>query len=293
MERFVHRPAGTLLFLGLTLLAGLPASSRAGQESAFEKALARADELYGQRATGAAGGRAAVDPAERAIAAYREALALDPDSAPARGGLLKAIFFRSTFCDIPPESKRAITEEARAIADEGLERLEKATDRPKHEAEIEALRATPGSAELLFWVAVAWGEWAQNHSRFAAVRARAPSRIRDLAQRVVEVDPDLREGGGYLILGRLHDKTPSIPFVSGFVSSEKALSNLRMAYGAYPGNTINAVYLAEAIFRHDPPHRDEARRILTRVAAAKPRADYAVEDAHYIGLARKLLADPP
>jgi hypothetical protein len=110
---------------------------------------------------------------------------------------------------------------------------------------------------------------------------------------VVEVDPDLREAGGYLILGRLHDRTPSIPFVSGFVSTDKALSNLRKAYGAYPGNTINAVYLAEAILRHDAAHRDEARRILTRVAAAEPRADYLVEDTHYIGLARKLLADQP
>jgi hypothetical protein len=288
MVRLVSARASILL--GLALSAWLSAPSQAGEATGFDRAMARADEVYGKRAAGAAAGVALTGPAEQTIAAYREALALDPDSAVARGGLLKAIFFRSTFCNIQPEEKRAITEEARAIADDGLDRLERATDRPRHEAEIEALRATPGSAELLFWVAVAWGEWAQNHSRLAAVRARAPTRIRDLAETVIAVDPRLREAGGYLVLGRLHDKTPSIPFVSGFVSRGKALASLRKAYGDFPDNTLNAIYLAEAILRHDPEHRAEARKILARCAAAEPRADYRIEDARYIARARELLA---
>jgi predicted nucleic acid-binding protein len=189
MVRLVRARASNLL--GLALTAGL-LQSLAREATGFDRAMARADEVYAHRAAGATAGVALPGPAEQAIAAYREALAVDPDSAGAHAGLLKALFFRATFCDIQPEKKKAITEEARAIADNGLERLERATDRPRREAEIQALRARPGSAELLFWVAVAWGEWAQNHSRFAAVRARAPSRIRDLAERVVEVDPDLR-----------------------------------------------------------------------------------------------------
>jgi hypothetical protein len=282
------RPGG---LAASSLAALIWAADGAGAEDAtdFARAVQRADLEYARRAEGAQGAVALPGPIDLAIADYRKAVALEPDEASVRASLLRALFFRATFCGGGPEVRKALAAEARQVADEGVDRLERGAGEARGTARIEALRKVPGAGELLFWAAVSWGEWAQTHSRWAAVRARAPGRIRDLAQTVIDVDPTLQEGGGHLVLGRLHDKSPSIPIVSGFVSREKALANLRKAHGAFPGNTIGAVYLGEAILRHDPAHRDEAREVLARCARATPRPDYAVEDAHYIARARSLL----
>jgi hypothetical protein len=142
---------------------------------------------------------------------------------------------------------------------------------------------------VVFWAAVAWGEWALGRRRLAAVRAGAPGRIRDLAQLVIDVDPDLEEGGGYRVLGRLHDQSPRIPFITGWISHDKSVVYLRQALALGPQNTVNQVFLAEAILDHDRAHRGEARA-LERCAAATPRPEFLVEDAHYAEKSRRLLA---
>jgi hypothetical protein len=89
----------------------------------------------------------------------------------------------------------------------------------------------------------------------------------------------------------LHDLCPRVPLVTGFVSREKGLDNLRKAYAAFPYNSVNQFFLADAILRHESGNRDEARALLTRCAAAEPRPEYRVEDAHYAALARERLAN--
>ena len=78
--------------------------------------------------------------------------------------------------------------------------------------------------------------------------------------------------------------------MTGFVSRQEALSLLRRAHAVHPGNKVNQLFLAEAILRHEPGNRAEARALLERCATAEPRAEYLVEDAHYAALARDLLS---
>jgi tetratricopeptide (TPR) repeat protein len=227
---------------------------------------------------------------EEAIADYRRALTLRPDSAEARFRLLRALFFRAKFCGGDAPERRRLSEEAREVANDGLDRLEERTGGKPGPESLSALRAAPGAAELLYWCSVAWGEWALNHNRLSAAGAGAPRRIRDLAQVVIDLDPALEEGGGYRILGRLHDQCPSVPLVSGWVSRQTALDSLRKAYAAFPDNAVNQLFLAEAILRHDPAHREEARAILARLASAPPRQEYRVEQAYYVALAQERLS---
>jgi len=273
--------------LALILLLGL----QAGEPAASAEALARGDERYAHRDEGASGARADPSPIERALAEYRRALALDPDSIEARCRLLRAIFFRATFCGAPEDEQRRLFDEARRIADEGIRRIEKSRRRLKDPAWIAALKEVPDAAHLYFWAAVSWGEGAQRRSRLTAAREGAGGRIRDLAQTVIDIDPSLEEGGGYRILGRLHDLSPRLPLLSGWVSRKAALENLRRAYGMAPHNTVNQLFLAEAILRHEPSHREEAIELLRRLANTTPSAAYPVEDAHYADLARRRLAE--
>jgi tetratricopeptide (TPR) repeat protein len=249
------------------------------------------DRHYALRAEGVRGGVALTTQVDVAIAAYRRALLSDPDSIDARFRLMRALFFRSGFCGATVRERKLSLDEARKLGEQGAERLETRLGRPKGEARTAALRAVPGSVALYFWAGVSWGEWALARGKLAAARQGAASRIRDLAQTVIDIDPAYEQGGGYRILGRLHDQSPKIPLLTGWISRDKAISLLRKGLELGPDNTINQFFLAEAILNHQPSNVAEARRLLERCAAATPRPELLVEDAHYADLARRRLAE--
>jgi tetratricopeptide (TPR) repeat protein len=253
-------------------------------------ALALGDAAYARRGEGATGARAEKRQIEEAIAAYRRAAHLDSDSPEAAFKLLRALFFRASFCGATLEERRAIYEEGRQLGEAGIQRLERRIGGLAGSARIDVLRKIPAAASLYFWTAVSWGEWALARGKLAAARHGAGSRIRELAQIVVDLDPGLEEGGGYRVLGRLHDQSPRIPFLTGWVSRQEALSNLRKALAIGPRSSVNQLFLAEAILNHDSANREEARRLLILCVTSVPRDEYRVEDTYYADLARQRLA---
>jgi tetratricopeptide (TPR) repeat protein len=252
--------------------------------------VAQGDAHYGRRAEGAVGAHAQPDQVDQAIDSYRSALAADAGSKLARAHLIRAVFFRTSFSNAPNDVRRRLLREARDVADEGLRRLDVELGDAKGSARLDALRGVDDAAALHFWAAVAWGQWGLAAGKFAAVRQGAAGRVRDLGQTVVDLDPAYEQGGGYRILGRLHDQCPRIPFLTGWVSHDRGLQYLRQALALEPGNTVDQVFLAEAILAHDGAHRAEAMRLLEACAQAVPRPGLLVEDAFYIDRARKLLA---
>jgi tetratricopeptide (TPR) repeat protein len=252
--------------------------------------VALGDAHYGRRAEGAVGALAQPGEVDQAIDSYRSALTADPGSNLVRARLIRAIFFRTSFCIAPNDVRRRLLREARDVADEGLRRLDVDLGGLKGGARLEALRRVDHAVALHFWAAVAWGQWGLAHGKIAAVRQGVARRVRDLGQTVVDLDPAYEQGGGYRILGRLHDQCPRIPFLTGWVSHGRSLQYLRQALAVDPGSTVDQVFLAEAILAHDRARRAEAMRLLEACARAVPRPGLQVEDAFYIERARKLLA---
>jgi tetratricopeptide (TPR) repeat protein len=267
--------AAALLFAAITESAAL---------------VALGDAHYGRRAEGAVGARAQPGEVDQALAAYRAALAADPGSNLVRARLIRAVFFRTSFADAPSDVRRRLLREARDVADEGLRRLDADVGDAKGGARLDALRRADHAVALHFWGAVAWGQWGLASGKLAAVRQGVAPRVRDLGQTVVDLDPAYEQGGGYRILGRLHDQCPRIPFVTGWISHDRSLQYLRQALALDPASTVDQVFLAEAILAHDSGKRAEAMRLLEACARAVPRPELLVEDAHYIDRARKLLA---
>jgi hypothetical protein len=171
-----------------------------------------------------------------------------------------------------------------------VQALERALGAPRGAARVEALRARPDSAALYFWSAVAWGEWAMMRGPLTAVRTGAAGRIRDLAQTVIDVDPAFEKGGGYRILGRLHDRAPRIPIFTGWISRARGIELLERSLAADPANSISRIFLAEALADHAPQRRQEAVHLLEACARASPRPEYVVEDAHFAAMAQRRLA---
>ncbi len=251
--------------------------------------LAEADARFARRSIGAIDEVA--NPAEvaAAIALYRQALSRAPDDIEILARLMRAMHFRGAYAGAGLLEKKAIFEEGRKLGQGAIDRLEARAKAARGLSRIEALRLVKGTPELYLWTAGHWGEWALVRGKFAAARSGIAGRLRDLSQTVIDLDPALEDAAGYRLLGRLHSEAPKIPFITGWVSREKALQYLRRAYVAGPRHPVTWYFLAEAILDHEPQKRDEALRLLERCATTPPRTDTLLEDARYAILARKQL----
>lgn len=271
------------------LLFAFPAELAAADDVAA--LLAEGDAHYARRGEGARGGTADPRETDLAIQAYRRALAAAPGDLPALARLLRAVNFRGAFCGAGVETRKKIFEEGRTIGQAAVDRLE-ATVKGRPPADrVAALRAIPGAADAYYWTGACWGQWALARGKFAAARAGVGGRVRDAAETTIALDPALEEGGGYRVLGRLHDQSPKIPFITGWVSKTKAVEYLRKSYELGPRNPVTWFFLGEAILDHEPRNAEEGRRFLRKCVDTPPRPDYYVESVYYAGLARARLAE--
>src|SRR5262245_19434565 len=223
------RVTGGLSRLAVLLLAAALLSGRFLADdatSALAAAIAEGDANYEQRAEQANG--AAADPAriDAALAAYRRALAVEPDDLEAAWKLLRALFFRASFCAGADAERKPFVDEGRTLGQQAVDRVERQARAQPARARIPSLAGGPQAAPLYCWTAVNWGQWALLHGKLAAARSGAAGRIRDLAQAVLELDPALEQGGADRLLGRLHHQAPKIPFLTGWVSRTKAVAHL-------------------------------------------------------------------
>lgn len=272
------------------LVASAVAAAQSPPTPGGASALAAADALYARRADGAVGPVANPKLIDEAIALYRRALQASPEDAAALYKVLRALHYKGAFTGASEETQKAVFDEGKRLGQAFVDRTERRLEGKTSAERLEALRRIPHVAEAYFWTAACWGQWALVRGKFAAARQGVAGKVRDLAQTVVELDPQLEEGGGYRLLGRLHDEAPRIPFITGWVSKDKALVYLRQAYAIAPQNLVTRFFLAEAILEHDAKDADEGRALLRSCIEEPPRPEYLVEDRHYAEQARLHLA---
>ena len=255
------------------------------------------DRAYSRRQDGRVGAVASPRLIAEAIAAYQTAQEA-PDNLEARWKLLRALYFKGVYTGLDEESRRAVFSKARIVSDDAIGILARRAGQPRAEfdglgptAKAEALRGQRDAAATFFWSAVDWGQWALMVGKLQAAKAGAAERIRDDAMAVIALDPEYEEGGGYRVLGRLHDQAPWIPFLTGWVSREEAVRYLRLAYGVSKANFVNRHFLAEALARGGPEGRAEAVRLEEGIVADSPSPGHLVEDLSIQAQARENLAE--
>ncbi len=140
------------------------------------------------------------------------------------------------------------------------------------------LKKQPGAAEVYYYSGSLLAEWAGVHGAFAAVKSGAAAKIRDFAQMSVWIDDQVRYGGGYRMLGRLHFMVPHIPFITGWISKKVVLPNLEKALAVDPRRKFNRLYYAEALHDLEPAKRLEAIAMVKSLLAEPPDDDLVVED---------------
>jgi tetratricopeptide (TPR) repeat protein len=253
------------------------------------------DRHYAERATGAHGARAVAGPIDGAIAAYQRAIAQNANDVEAHARLLRAYRYKGAYVAANNEEKKKIYATAKTAGDTALGvvgRLVAArgvkADAPEKNVAAVA-RAIPHAADVYLWDAVNWGEWALAYGKMAAARQGAADRIRREATIAHLIDPALEGGAPSRVLGRLHDQTPHIPFITGWASSKEALKFLEQSLKLDPTNKVTLVFLAEALESNDSSAKPRAIQLLRTVVNTPIHPEYAVEDAGAIDDARALL----
>lgn len=278
------------------LLVPLAAALSAAAQVPASRA-AEADRLWDTRAAGATGGTALPGPIDAVIATCRKGIVEAPGSIDLRWRLMRAFYFKGEYAVFDVASKRAIFDEGKVAGEEALTLIRKdagvRTGKPLEKASpvelVPFVTGRPDVVAAFYWASVDWGKWAIVFGKTAAVKKGAAAKIRDYATSVILLDSQLEGGGGYRVLGRLHHQTPSVPFLTGWASREEALRNLRLAIKTLPGDFINRLYLAEAMWDYEAARRDEARKALETLIAATPSPSLPVEDRKTQEVARAVL----
>lgn len=262
-----------ILLSACLALADASGSQEAVRAPSTNPLIAEADGHYARRQSGRLGAVADGREIALAISGYDSA-ARAPDSAEARWKLARALYFRGAYTGLDGASQVAVFDKARRVGDEAVRIVERRARRPVPFLGKDDSDAVPS----YFWAAVAWGQWALASGKVAAAKTGAAEKVRDYATAVIGMDPEFEDGGGYRVLGRLHDQAPWIPFLTGWVSREDAVGNLRLAMRVEPRSLINQLFLAEALWSGDAAEKAEAIRLAEAVTSSAPSPARLVEE---------------
>jgi len=259
--------------------------------------VADGDQFWSMRSEGHQGAKARATNIDSAIAAYQRAVSQNPNDLEARWKLLRAIRFKGQHVANGKEEKKNVYTQAtkagesamtvldRMLSAKGLKSVSKASEKQV----ADAARTIPNAGNVFYWDAVSWGEWALVYGKMAAVREGVADRIKRESTIVMVMDPKIEQGGGARVLGRLHNQTPRVPFITGWASDKEAVKFLSQSLAQDPANKITRVFLAEAMVADEKKTKPQAVEMLRQVLNTPNDPDYVVEQSGAQDDARELL----
>jgi tetratricopeptide (TPR) repeat protein len=253
------------------------------------------DRHYAARATGAHGATARATEIDAAIAAYQRALAQNPADLEAHARLLRAYRFKGAYVARSAEEKKKVYGVAKTAGKQAIAAVDRVLAQrgvkpnAPEKTVANALRNVEGAGEIYLWDSINWGEWALAYGKIAAARQGAADRILRGATIAHLINPALELGAPARVLGRLHDQTPRIPFITGWASSKDAVRYLRESLAHDPTNKLTILFLAEAMVSNDSKTKPEAVRMLRNAIDDPLHPQYVVEDAAAVSDAKALL----
>jgi len=250
--------------------------------------VADGDQHLSARAEGQQNGHAKPAQVDAAIAAYQKAVAANANDLEAHWKLLRAIRFKGAYVATKNDEKKAIYALAKKAGEAALAHVRtKGTEKEVADAN----RSISGAGEIFFWDSVNWGEWALAYGKLSAVKEGAADRIRRESTIAMLIDPKIEAGGPARVLGRLHDETPHVPFLTGWASSKEAVKFLNESLKIDPTNKITKVFLAEAMVDRDSDKKPAAIQMLRDVISAPNDPAFIVEWEAAVNDARALLKE--
>ena len=227
-------------------------------------------DFYSKRQDGSKGTLASTENIDKAIKHFSSALLSPESEKDAALYLLKSYYYKAEFAVQDKEEKKNIFNEGKALGEKYIEKY-------------------PTSAEFRYWYLVNLGSWAQVYGILTAAREGVSDLMKTHSEKIIELDPEYQNGGGYFMLGAVHFKSPYIPFLLSWPDNDDAIKYLQLSVDTGNAEMNQKNYLAQALSKDG---RDKkARALLTEVINTEPSTTTLVEDLDDIEEARQLLED--
>jgi len=227
-------------------------------------------DFYSKRQDGSKGTLASTKNIDKAIKQFSSALLSPESEKDAALYLLKSYYYKAEFAVQDKEEKKNIFNEGKALGEKYIEKY-------------------PTSAEFRYWYLVNLGSWAQVYGILTAAREGVSDLMKTHSEKIIELDPEYQNGGGYFMLGAVHFKSPYIPFLLSWPDNDDAIKYLQLSVDTGNAEMNQKNYLAQALSKDG---RDKkARALLTEVINTEPSKATLVEDLDDIEEARQLLED--
>ena len=230
----------------------------------FEKGVA----FYDARSDGAVGYDVKPYPIENAIKQLKKASSNSDLDAGVY--LMRSYYFKGKFLAKTDDEKKKVFSKGKKLGEILVERY-------------------LGSAAARYWFSVNLGSWAEVYGTMAAAKEGVAGLMKNHAEKIIEIDPNYSNGGGYFMLGAVHFKSPYIPFILSWPSNDLAIKNLKKAYSIGDPTPSQIVYLAQALFKDG--QKDKAKSQLRELLKKPLSRKEKVEDFDQHEIAKILLKD--
>ena len=147
--------------------------------------------------------------------------------------------------------------------------------------------AYPNSAAIRYWYLVNLGSWAEAYGTLKAAREGVADIMKEQSEKIINLDPEYKNGGGYFMLGAVHLKSPYIPFLLSWPSKKEAVKYLQLAVDTKQASLVQKTYLSHALYKTGSEER--AIELLNEVINSKPSINDRIEDLNDINKAKELL----
>ena len=145
----------------------------------------------------------------------------------------------------------------------------------------------PESAEIRYWYLANLGSWAEVYGILKAAREGVADIMKEQSEKIIQLDSDYKNGGGYFMLGAVHLKSPYIPFLLSWPDKNEAVKYLKLAVDIGDASLVQGQYLANALYQTGK--KKEAIQLLKAIINSEPSQDEKLEDLNDIHEAKELL----
>jgi len=225
---------------------------------------------YNQRLEGSVKSSAKPEPITNAINNFQYALNNAATETDAALYLLKSYYFRGKYVHKNKEKQKFDFSKGKELGEKYVKNY-------------------PDSAPFQFWYLVNLGSWSEVYGIITAAREGVAEIMKEHSEKIISLDPEYENGGGYFMLGAVHFKSPYIPFLLSWPDNDDAIKYLKKAINVGEATPNQKIYLAQAMYKDG--QKSYAINMLKEVSNMQPSVEETVRDWEQIELAEQLLSE--
>ncbi len=229
--------------------------------------LEKANSAYASRASGSIKNEANESQIKTAIKFYLAAIE-NENKIEASIGILKSYYYYGKYVLDDNDEKKTIFNNAVELGKNFI------TDYPE-------------SAGIRYWYLVNLGSWAEEYGVIAAARSGFADTMKVHSEKIIKLDNQYNDGGGYFMLGVVHLRAPYIPFFLSWPDKVKAEKLLKSASITGKYTLPQKFNYAKALYKNNKTK--EALDLLKNIIKSTPSGENRVESWDQIIEAEKFI----